>query len=81
MSRPKSKSTLRRITGDEVRAACRSYKSTRQLADEIGTSTRTIERRLDDLRAAGYTVAIKMAWDGQHKRSPHYKISGRAAKG
>ena len=68
-----------RISIDAVRAVCRSFKSARQIAAALGTSLRTIQRRLLDVAAAGYTVETKRAWDGEYATHlPHYKISGRA---
>lgn len=70
-----------RISNDAVRAICRSYKSARQLAKALNTSTRTIQRRLRDIAAAGFTVDSKPSWDGEYATDvPHYKISGRAKR-
>lgn len=56
-----------------VRQAARSFKSARQLAAELGCSKRTIERRLNELRAAGRTVLSKTGWDGEYKHVPYYR--------
>jgi IS30 family transposase len=70
-----------RISVDAVRDVCRSYKSARQIAAELGTSPRTIQRRLVEIEAAGYTLAVRSSWDGEYAtHAPHYKISGKAKR-
>lgn len=68
------------ITADDVRQRCRSWKPTSEIAAELRVSVRTVERKIAELRAAGYTVLVKQAWSGGHKRSPHYRVGGRAAR-
>lgn len=61
-------------TADAVRAAARSYKSAQQLARELGTSTRTIQRRIAELEAKGRKVERRSSWDGEWSSAPYYRI-------
>ena len=53
----------------------RSWKSAQQIAKQLNTTTRTVQRRLNELRAAGVDVEAKTGWDGEYAHVPYYKVA------